>query len=181
MLPTQKALMMEQWRDIPGFEGLYEVSNLGQIRTSANKVTSSARFPVRRWKQRILKQKYQKRSSGRKDARVCLWKDGKENTFLVSRLVAMAWCEGYRDGMTVDHVDGDPENNNASNLEWVPLAENIKRGFDNGLYSTAHPVSVEINGEVHQYRSKAAASRALGRSSGYLSQRYIRDARPNSL
>lgn len=42
MLPTQKAFCMEEWKDIPGYEGLYEASNLGRIRTNANKVTSSA-------------------------------------------------------------------------------------------------------------------------------------------
>lgn len=168
---------MEHWRDIPGYEGLYEASNMGRIRTNANKVTSSARFPVRHWKQRILRHKYQKRSNGKRDAKVCLWKDGKEKTFLVARLVAMAWCDGYSDGMTVDHIDGNPENNHASNLEWVSLADNIRRGFENGLFSTAHPVVVEIDGEIHNFRSKAEASRALGYNSGYLSNKLKRKSR----
>lgn len=168
---------MEQWRDIPGYEGLYEASNLGRIRTNANKVTSNARFPVRHWKQRVLKQKFQRRSSGKMDARVSLWKDGTEKTFLVSRLVALAWCEGYRYGMTVDHIDGNPENNNASNLEWVPLADNIRRGFENGLYPTMRPVVVEIDGEIRKYRSLSAASLAMGYNSGYLSNKLRREAR----
>lgn len=177
MPPTQKALNMEQWRDIPGYEGLYEVSNMGRIRTNANKVTSNTRFPVRRWKQRIMKQKYHKRRSGKADARVCLWKGGKEKTFLVSRLVALAWCEGYRDGMTVDHIDGNPENNHANNLEWVSLADNIRRGFENGLYPTTRPVSVEVDGTTRDFRSMAEASRALGYNSGYLSCKLRREAR----
>lgn len=167
---------MEQWRDIPGYEGLYEASNMGRIRTNANKVTSNARFPKRHWKQRIIKQKYQKRSNGKTDARVCLWKDGKEKTFLVARLVALAWCDGYSDGMTVDHVDGNPTNNNASNLEWVTLAENIRRGFDNGLYPTMHQIAMEIDGKTFTFRSLSEASRALGYKSGYLSNRLKREA-----
>ena len=123
-----------------------------------------------------MKLKYSKRRNGKMDARVCLWKDGKEKTYLVARLVAMAWCHGYREGLTVDHIDGNPENNRASNLEWVSLADNIRRGFENGLFSTAHPVAVEIDGEIRKYRSKAAASRALGYTSGYLSHKLRRKA-----
>lgn len=171
MLPTQKAFCMEEWKDIPGYEGLYEASNLGRIRTNANKVTSSARFPVRHWKQRIMKQKYQKRrSNGKKNARVCLWKDGKEKTFLVSRLIAMAWCDGYAEGLTVNHIDGNPENNNASNLEWVTMSDNIRKGFEDGLFSTTKPcIMVMEDGTELHFRSLAAASRYLGMNNGYIS------------
>lgn len=168
---------MEQWRDIPGYEGLYEASNLGRIRTNSNKVTSNARFPVRHWKQRVMKLKYQKRSNGKMDARVCLWKDGKVKTFLVARLIALAWCDGYCEGMTVDHIDGDTENNSASNLEWVSMTDNIRRGFENGLFPTVRPVTLEIDGELRRYRSLAAASRAMGHSSSYLSNKLRREAR----
>ena len=127
---------MEQWRDIPGYEGLYQASTDGRIRTAKGKTTASSRFPVRVWKQRIMKFKYQTRKSGgKKDARVCLWKEGKEKTFLVARLVALAWCDGYEDGLTVNHKDGDPLNNHPENLEWISLADNIRHGFKTGLYS----------------------------------------------
>ena len=51
----------EIWKDVVGYENLYEVSNYGRIRTHENKTTSSARFKERHWKQRILKQKFQKK------------------------------------------------------------------------------------------------------------------------
>lgn len=71
-------LPSEEWKDIPGYEGLYQASTLGRIRTCEGKTTSSARFEKRVWKQRIMKQKLNKNRKGRIDARVCLWKDGKE-------------------------------------------------------------------------------------------------------
>ena len=162
---------MERWKDIPGFEGLYQASDRGNIRTCEGKVTSSARFPHRVWKQRILKQKYQRRKSGaHADARVTMWKDGKEYTRLVSRLVAMTWRSGYADGLTVNHIDGDPMNNRAENLEWVSRAENIRKGFDEKLYSTQVFISlVDSNGNRTQFRSMASASRYLGKSDGYIS------------
>lgn len=133
---------MEQWKMIPGYEGLYEASTLGQIRSAEGKITSNARYSRRVWKQRIIKQKYVNRKTGKcRDARVCLWKDGKEKTHLVSRLVAMTWCNGYADGLTVNHKDGNPLNNNYKNLEWMSLADNIRHGFKNGLYHRAKNLS----------------------------------------
>ena len=137
MLPTQKALNMEEWKDIPGYEGLYQASNTGEIRTCAGKITSNARYGQRVWKQRIMKQKYSIGKNGRRDFRVELWKDGQHRTWLVSRLVALTWCEGYQDGWTVNHKNGDPKDNRADNLEWLSHGDNIRHGFATGLYPQA--------------------------------------------
>lgn len=127
---------MERWKDIPGYEGIYQASDTGLIRTKPGKTTYTELRGVRHWKTRVLKFKYQTRkgNKGKRDARVSLWKDGKEKTWLVARLVALAWCDGYAEGMTVNHIDGNPENNTCSNLEWITLAENIKKGWADGLY-----------------------------------------------
>ena len=129
--------MQELWKDIPGYEGLYQASNLGRIRTVEGKVTYSTRHGVRHWHSRILKQKWQKRvrcEAGHKDARVQLYKDKHGKTYLVARLVALAWVDGYQEGLTVNHIDCDPSNNKASNLEWTTLSENIRKGFKAGAY-----------------------------------------------
>jgi len=168
---------MEQWRDIPGYEGIYEASTDGRIRSADGKITSNSRYSVRHWKQRIIKQKHQARSTGKTDARVCLWKDGKEKTHLVSRLIAMSWCEGYEDGMTVNHIDGNPENNRADNLEWITLKENIQKGFEDGLYTGMKPcVLIAEDGSEIKFPSLSAASRYLGRSKGYASEA-VKDGR----
>lgn len=167
---------LEQWRSIPGYEGIYEASNIGNIRTCDGKVTSSARFEHRVWKQRVLKPKYGWRKGKKsKDARVSLWRDGNERTWLVSRLVALAWCSGYYDEATVNHIDGNPLNNNAENLEWVSLSENIRKGHDDGLFHCETAVElVDKNGHSKQFRSMASASRFLGMNSGYISGRIAR-------
>lgn len=159
---------MEQWKDIPGYEGIYQASNEGQIRSTPGKVTSNARYPLRMWKSRILKQKG--KGSGRGDRRVSLWKNGKEKTHLVARLVASAWCDGYIEGYTVNHIDGNYRNNSSKNLEWVPLAENIKHGFASGLYrSVQKPVVIlSEKGEYLHFNSMSEASRYLGRNHGYI-------------
>lgn len=156
------------WRDIPGYEGLYQASNQGEIRTCDGKATKNARYPRRVWKQRVLKQKMRPNKKGRIDARVSLWKDGKEYTHLVSRLVALTWCNGYASGMTVNHKDGNPTNNNAQNLEWIGLKENIQHGFRNGLYPTRN-VRLISEDASYEFKSMADAGRYLGRNPGYVS------------
>lgn len=161
---------MEKWKDIPGYENLYQASNFGQIRTCEGKVTKSARSEHRVWKQRILKQKWQKRhNSNKKDARVTVWKDGKEETKLVSRLVAMTWCNGYNEKLTVNHIDGDPSNNKAENLEWVSYAENIQKGFATGLFGTQKQVKLLRDGKTMTFQSMSEASRFLHHNNGYIS------------
>lgn len=163
---------MEIWKDIPGFENIYQASNLGQIRSTPGKTTSNARYATRVWESRILKPKYGKRKGGsNKDARVSLWKNGEHKDFLVSRLVALAWVDGYEQGLTVNHIDGNPMNNSADNLEWISIAENIRHAFSTGLMSAVCD-AVELtsaDGVTLSFYSKSDASRFLGRNVGYIS------------
>lgn len=168
----------ELWKDIPGYEGMYQVSNCGRVRTCEGKTTSNARYAKRVWKQRIIKQKIQTSKHGRQDARVNLWKDCKGKTWLVSRLVALAWCDGFCDGLTVNHKDGNTLNNRAENLEWITLKKNIQHGFVTGLYGGIQiQVVVVDGGKITVFPSLSDASRALGRNPGYLSNKLKRAAR----
>lgn len=160
---------MEEWKEIPGYEGLYEASNAGKVRSVDGKVTSNARYAKRVWRSREIKQKFHG-THGRKDARVELWKNGAHNTRLVSRLVASAWIGPPAPNMTVNHINGDPCDNRAENLEWVSLPENIRKGFETGLYSNLQkPVSIMAGGESLTFPSLSEASRFLGRSHSYMS------------
>jgi hypothetical protein len=160
---------LEEWRDIPGYEGIYQASRNGEIRTTPGKATSNKRFAHRVWKTRVLKQKVTKRGNGRSDARVSLWKDGKEKTWLVSRLVGLAWCEGFSENMTINHINGNSLDNKAENLEWVSIAENIQKGFATGLFAkTQKPILLSDGVKMYCFESMADASRFLGWNSGYI-------------
>lgn len=160
---------MEEWRDIPEYEGIYQASSLGRVRTCDGKTTYTELRGIRHWKQRTLKQKVTKNKYGRCDARVSLWKDGKEKTVLVARVVASAFY-GNSD-MTVNHKDGNSMNNSAENLEWISREDNIRHGFNNGLYNSIQK-SVSImnasTGIVFSFDSLSNASRYLGKNSGYV-------------
>lgn len=159
---------MEAWKPIPGYEGLYDASNLGRIRSTPGKVTSNARYSRREWASRIMREKT---NGHRGDRRICLWKDGKEKTHLVARLVASAWHGDPDEGMTVNHINGDPTDNRACNLEWLSLQENIRHGFANGLYGSVCKMItlVDDDGNAHRFASLESAGRWLGRGRGYLS------------
>lgn len=173
---------MESWKDIPGYEGIYQASNLGNIRTCEGKTTSNKRYAVRRWKQRVLKQKFSKRKGGGKDARVTLWKDGKGRDWLVARLIGIVWCDGYAPDMTINHINGNPLDNRADNLEWISLADNIRHAFATNLNSCAEKtilISADENKKFEFY-SKSEASRFLGRNHGYINNCLLRGRRARS-
>lgn len=159
--------MAEIWKDIPGYEGIYEVSNLGRVRTHKNKVTKSSLHGTRRWKQRILKPK----SKMNREPRVALWKNKKSKDYLVHRLVAETFIPNPENKRTVNHIDGNPQNNRVENLEWATHNENNNHAFDNGLIQTGTGVILvdKKTQEMHKFRSLAKASQFLGHNQGYLS------------
>jgi hypothetical protein len=160
--------MEEIWRDIPNYKG-YQASNLGRIRTY-NKITYNAKHGTRHWKDRILKQKISKSTSrkNRYDARVNLWKDGKPKTFLVPRLIASAFLG--ESNLSVNHIDGNSLNNNINNLEWLPIKENIQKGFENGLYPTKRiKLTNKKTKESMEFYSLSKCSEYMGRNSAYIS------------
>lgn len=155
------------WKDIVGYEGIYEVSNDGQVRTHKDKKTYTKRHGERKWKQRILKEKNTK---GR-DARVDLWKNGKPKSFLVHRLVAYAFIPEVEGKHSINHIDGNPRNNKVENLEWCNHLENNRHAFENSLMNTnKHIILVDKKTEEkHEFISMARASTFLGKGKGYIS------------
>lgn len=164
----------EVWRDIPGFEGIYEASSLGRIRTAYGKTTWSSRYGCNRvWKQRVLKPKFAKQKGRlRLDARVTLYKDGVASTHLVSRLVASTFI-GNTERLTVNHKDGNPQNNCIDNLELVSMEENFEHARVHGLLSASRK-GIKIKNteteQVFEFSSLTDASRFLGFNSKYMSE-----------
>ena len=169
--PDKKSEGKIMWKDIKGFDG-YQVSDDGRVRTH-NKVTHTERHGDRHWKDRELTYKVGHSKRNRGDRRVDLWKDGKPHGFKVSRLVAFTFLDDDINDLTktVNHKDGDFNNNRIENLELISLGDNIRHGFDNGLYSTAIRIIVtdKKSGESTEHRSMSMASKYVGRSVGYIS------------
>lgn len=163
------------WAFIPGYEGLYEASTDGRIRTSKGKTTQNKKFPKRVWKQRELKysKRYRHQKSSNYDYMVTLWKDNKPHKYLVARLIAATYHGNYLDtNLTVNHIDGNSLNNNASNLEWLTRADNIKYGFKNGQYlsNTKRLTIMSEFGIVVKLDSYSETDRFLNQYNGYTSR-----------
>ena len=157
---------METWKDIPDYEGLYEASDKGRVRSKEGKITYTKHHGFREWKSRILKEKNTK---GR-EVRVDLWKNGKPKSYLVHQLVGIAFLPNPNKYKCINHLDGNPRNNNVDNLEWCDHHTNNNHAFDNRLIKTGkRTVLISINSvDIHNFRSISKASEFLGRSSSYL-------------
>ena len=159
----------EIWKSIPGYEGVYEASNLGRIRSVDGKITYSKKHGKRVWKGKIMKPKPPAPDGS---TRITLWKDGGAKDFLVHRLVAMAF-NGLppTEKHTVNHKDGNRYNNNADNLEWLTLADNIRHGMVTGLYKNNKCVILveKESGKEYEFCSQASAALFLERDDKYIS------------
>lgn len=169
-----------EFKPIKGYEGIYEACSDGTIWTCEGKTTYSnwhGKVRKRVWKRREIKPQIQKRqTSGKSDKRVKLWKDGEVKTHLVSRLVATAFIPNLENKPTINHIDGNPLNNNIVNLEWATYKENNSHAFKTGLVSTNKKVVLKglSSGTDYRFNSLADASRFLGMNHGFLSSRLKR-------
>lgn len=134
--------MQSQWRDIPGYEGCYQVSDGGEIRRTS--------------KMRLLK--LEKTRSGY--LRVMFCRRGVRSRLLVHRAVAYAFLGAPQVGQQVNHKDGDKARNAASNLEYVTPSENEQHSRDvlgkRSQKGEAHGRSRLTNESVREIRTLRA-------------------------
>lgn len=150
----------EVWKPIEGYEGLYEVSDYGRIK-------SLERYMNNKGKPQIVKEKILKQStinSGYK--RVELSKDGNRKPFLVHRLVALAFVPNPDNKPHVNHIDENKVNNCSENLEWVTLKENNNYGEHNHKAAIARGLHIGIFDKqgncIKEFNSMSEASRNTG-------------------
>lgn len=122
-------MIQEEWKDITNHEGRYLVSDLGRI------ASLESRWGKRK-EPKILKPR--KGGSSKFPYYYVALFVGKRKRleFSVHRIVAKAFCENPEGKLQVNHKDGNPENNIATNLEWVTHTENIRHSLINGLKKT---------------------------------------------
>ena len=146
----------EIWKDIEGYEGRYQVSNLGRFR-SLDRIEHGHFCHGRLLSPIIDRKNYF-------NARLST--DGKVKTTGIHRLVAKAFVSGYQPGLVVNHKDEDPTNNRADNLEWVTQHYNQMYGcgMERSAVKRRKPVvKVTEEGEVvATYKSITDAARDNG-------------------
>lgn len=127
--------MKEVWRDIKGYEGIYQVSNLGNVRSLDRMYeyhNSSGEVYFREYKGKVLTQ-----NNSLRYKQISLSNRGSTGNFLVHRLVAEAFIPNPDNLPEVNHKDENPSNNRVDNLEWCTKSYNINYGNRNKLVSKA--------------------------------------------
>lgn len=158
----------ETWKPVAGYEGFYEVSNQGRVR-SLDKLRVGSNgwvnctFHVRG---RILKPYRTGKGEGYQT--VELHKNGKGKNKKVHRLVAEAFLPNPDSLPEVNHIDGDKNNNSVNNLEWASGKDNIQHSYNTGLHPSGEQVrnakltQVQVNEMRKEYRPH---TRGLGAKS----------------
>lgn len=154
----------EIWKDIKGYDGLYQVSSFGRIK-SLERILSDGRL----WKEQILNQET---NHGYK--RVLLVKNGIKKHFRVHKLVAEAFILNVNNHKSINHKDEDKTNNYVDNLEWCSSKYNSNYG--SCKYKIAEKLSkpvAQYNKNlklINVYKSLSECGRQTGYGIGYISQ-----------
>lgn len=137
----------EIWKPIAGYEGLYDVSNMGHVRSiRAGKILRPRKMPTGYLRVNLPS------------------KVGKRDHY-IHRLVAETFCEHPLGCDVVNHLDNDVTNNEASNLEWVTQRDNVFHAMNQGRvlnFPNAKPVIGIKDGIVQRFRSANEAAQHVG-------------------
>ena len=174
-MPEIKKQMKEIWKDINNYEGIYQCSNLGRIRSLDRYVYEHSGKKQFR-KGQIMKLRLNPNGY----FQVPLNKNGKRKMCSVHILVAKTFLKQRYKTDIVNHKDGNKQNNNLENLEWISYSENNKHSYNTLNRKIARiggrpkPIIVEniLSGEVQRYISIADASRNINLSHTQIN-RYI--------
>lgn len=124
--------MEEIWKDIKGYEGLYQVSNIGRIKSLGRtviKISLKGNIFTKSYPEKLLK--FSKDTKGY--LRTSLALNGINRTIKVHRVVAQAFIPNPNNLEQVNHKDGDKKNNNVYNLEWCNNQKNQNHSWTTGL------------------------------------------------
>lgn len=155
--------MIEVWKDIPNYEGLYQVSNLGRIRNCPNKPGA--------WNKEAIIIKTMLNTYGYPMFSLC--KNGKRKTGLVHRCVAEAFIPNPQNLPQINHKDEDKTNNRVDNLEWCDCQYNNTYGtrIDRAIKKTNKAVcQYDLDGNfIKKWDSLSQINKELGFLQGNIS------------
>lgn len=163
----------EVWRDIKGFEGIYQVSNKGRVKRLA-RVDSYVRSDTGKQCERPVGEKILKPTITSGYYEVNLRNLDANRYCRIHRLVAEAFIPNLENKPAINHIDGNKLNNNVDNLEWVTAKENVTHAAQTGLRKNPikgvyrGPVKLQCTETGQMFDSIKCAAEALNLSYNYL-------------
>lgn len=159
----------EIWKDIKEYEGIYQVSNLGRVKSLSRFHKTDERYSLIGYtsKERILKPG----TDGWGYLYVALSKDKKRKNKRIHRLVAETFIPNIKNLQQVNHIDGNKKNNKVDNLEWCTYGHNEKEAYRLGLKQSrikGKPLyQCDLNGNIiKKWNSINEIAKAMNYSSG---------------
>jgi hypothetical protein len=128
---------IEIWKDVVDYEGLYKISNFGQVK-SCDRIYVYPNGKKKKYKGKIKKICETGKRKNSNQGYLCTRltnQNNKDKCELIHVLVARAFIQNPENKPTVNHKDGNKHNNNLENLEWATYSENNKHAYDNNLKS----------------------------------------------
>ena len=124
----------EVWKDVVGYEGLYQISNMGNLK-ALSRTFKDVTGRIRVFPEKIKKTCETSKREGKQGYLCSRLKDyfGKTKTLFIHRLVGEAFIENPENKQTINHKDGNKHNNYVENLEWCSYSENNQHALDYGL------------------------------------------------
>lgn len=147
--------MKEVWKDIVGYEGLYQVSNLGTVK-SLPRVRKT--YGKRTYQTKEMEMRAPLSTSGH--LKVCLTKNGKQRCYYVHRLVATAFLENKERYRVVNHINGNKLDNRVENLEFCTQSHNVKEAYRMGLEQKAGKKIEQCTKDMERIKLWDSASEA---------------------
>lgn len=153
--------MNEIWKEINGYEGYFEVSNLGNFR-SKDRIIKYKNNGLRKYPSKALK--IEQMADGY--CRIVLMKDSIKRRYMCHRLVAEAFIENQENKPFVNHMNGIRNDNRAENLEWCTQSENERHSIDilgKTMKNKTFPRKVKCLNNNRDFNSMSEAIRFIGK------------------
>ena len=152
--------MQEIWKDIKGYEGLYQVSDLGRVKSLKRYKKNHTKLQLIEGKIMSIHKQY-----GKKDNEylsIVLYKNNIAKNKFIHRLVAEAFLDNYDENLQVNHKDGNKLNNNVENLEMLTRNENVLHAYN--VLKRKHIENIVLqfdlqNNLINEYINVCEASR----------------------
>lgn len=176
----QSRAMVEEWRPISGFEGQYEVSNIGRVRSMDRYVLMNI-ANIKPYMMRIRGKLMRQFLHNEGYLYLTLSSLNKKTKCLVARLVALAFIARIDGKPTVNHINAIKTDNRVENLEWASHVDQMKHAAMNGL--TKHGFPKLSTQDVETIRKSKATSKMLSAGFGVTTQtiRAIRNGRERAI